>query len=66
MSMLDDAIADVAYILDCLRALRKIYETGDCNNCGISGLCKVKPGVGQMVRYNCPFYVKDSDGEEEE
>ena len=66
MNMLNDAIADVAYILDCLRALREIYATGDCNNCGISGMCKVKPDVGQIVRYNCPFYVKDGDGEEKE
>ena len=62
MDKLNDAIADAAYILDCLRALRRIYETGDCNNCGISRICKVKPGAGQMVRYNCPFYEKGGDG----
>ena len=66
MDKLNDAIANAAYILDCLRALRKIYATGDCNNCGVSRWCKVKPGAGQMVRYNCPFYEKGGDREEKE
>ena len=66
MDMLDDAIADVAYILDSLRVLRKIYESGHCTNCKVSNVCKVKPKAGQMVRYNCPFYEKDGDGEEKE
>ena len=42
MDKLDNAIAHVSYIFDCLTALRNILEK-----------------VGQMVRYNCPFYVKD-------
>ena len=58
MDKLDNAIANTAYILDCLRNLRSIYETGDCNNCGAKD-CIYKPRVGQMVRYNCPFYKKD-------
>ena len=61
MSKLDDAIANTAYILDSLRVLRSIYETGDCNDCGVK-TCKFMPDPGQMVRYNCPFYVKERDG----
>lgn len=60
MDKLDNAIADTAYVLDCLRALRSIYETGDCNNCR-KKRCLYKPKVGQMVRYNCPHYVKDDE-----
>lgn len=56
---LNETIADVSYVLDCLRALRNICESGDCNNCKVSNACEVKPKAGQMVRYNCPFYVKD-------
>ena len=63
MNKLDNAIANTAYILDCLRNLRSIYETGDCNNCGIKVICDFKPKPGQMVRYNCPFYVKEDDNE---
>lgn len=61
MDKLSEAIANTAHILDCLRSLRSIYETGDCNNCEIEPICKFKPVPGQMVRYNCPFYVKDGD-----
>lgn len=64
MDKLNEAIANTAYVLDCLRNLRSIYETGDCNNCGIEAVCKVKPMPGQRVRYNCPFYVKDGDRHE--
>ena len=62
MSKLDDAIANTAYILDCLRTLREILETGDCNNCDIKTACQAKPKVGQTVRYNCPFYIKEREG----
>lgn len=61
MDKLNNAIANTAYILDCLRNLRSIYETGDCNNCGANKDCLCKPKVGQTVRYNCPFYEKDGE-----
>ena len=32
MSRLDDAISDVAYILDTLIAYRNIVQSGGCNN----------------------------------
>ena len=63
MDKLSEAIANTAYILDCLRNLKSIYETGDCNNCEIEVVYKVKPKPGQMVRYNCPFYEKDGERE---
>ena len=56
MDKLNNAIANTAYILDCLRNLRSIYETGDCNNCEIKATCYIKPKLGEMVRYNCPHY----------
>ncbi len=55
MSRLDEAIASVAYILDCLRAYRDIVNSGDCNRCDNKG-CEWKPKVGELVRYNCPFF----------
>lgn len=39
MSRLDDAIANVAYILDSLMALRNIHDSGSCNDCGIIMVC---------------------------
>ncbi len=59
---LDAIISDMAYILDCLRLLRDIENTGDCNNCGKTKQCMHLPKVGGMVRYNCPFY-KEKEGD---
>jgi len=59
-SRLDEAIAQTAYVLDCLRSLKTIWESGDCNNCGIKNKCEYVPYPGEQVRYNCPFYEDDT------
>lgn len=64
MRKLDEAISNVAYIYDSLWALRNIQACGSCNDCGLVRICKVRPLPGQMVRYNCPFWVKDGDQQE--
>ena len=58
MSRLDDTIANVAYILDTLMVYRNIAQSGNCNTCDNRD-CKWKPKPGQLVRYNCPFYVEE-------
>ena len=60
MSRLDDAIANVAYILDTLIVYRNIVEKGDCNICKNKD-CQWKPKVGQLVRYNCPHYKAEDE-----
>ena len=62
MSRLDDAISDVAYILDTLMSYRNIVRLGDCNSCEKKKTCEYAPEAGQLVRYNCPFY-KRAEGE---
>lgn len=64
MSGIDKAVANAAYIEQCmpyigqcLMALKEIWEVGDCNDCGNKG-CGYEPLPGQMVRYNCPHYKK--------
>lgn len=57
MDRLDKAISDVSYILNTLMAYRNIVQTGDCNRCKIKKDCGVCPKPGEMVRYNCIFYV---------
>lgn len=52
---LDNIIADIAYILDSLRALREIQQLNNCNICQNKN-CQYRPKPGQMVRYNCPHY----------
>ena len=49
------------YLVACLKTLKDIMECGDCNTCGISKTCQYTPKLGQMVRYNCPFYKKAGD-----
>ena len=58
MSRLDDTISDIAYILDALMAYRNIVDSGDCNRCGKEKTCEYAPKLGQLVRYNCPFYKR--------
>lgn len=59
MSRLDDAISDVAYILDTLIAYRNIIQTGNCNDCDKRKDCEYLPQAGQQVRINCPLYEKE-------
>lgn len=62
MERLDEAIANVAYILDTLMAYRRIVESGCCNNCK-NKFCNYVPDPGQLVRYNCPFFKRgEQDG----
>lgn len=59
MSRLDDAISNVAYILDSLMALRAIYRAGgDCNQCAKAKWCIYAPKPGEQVRYNCFDFVR--------
>ena len=49
------------YLYDCLSLLKNIQDCGDCNVCASKNDCQYVPTVGQMVRYNCPFYMKEGD-----
>ena len=57
MSRLDEALSNVAYVHDVLRAYKRIVESGDCNTCG-NKVCEYKPKCGELVRYNCPHFKK--------
>ncbi len=46
-------------IADWLKVLKDIQSTGCCNECKSKGVCKYEPEAGQVVRYNCPFYIDD-------
>lgn len=58
MSRLDDVISDVGYIMDVLITYRDIVNHGDCNTCEKYKTCEHAPELGELVRYNCPFYEK--------
>ena len=63
MNRLDKLISETAYLLDCLRAYRNIVESGCCNDCKTCKTCKYVPKVGELVRYNCPFYKAEGSKE---
>ena len=61
MNRIDNIIAEIAYILDSLRVLREIQAAGNCNTCAGRSECEYCPRLGQMVRYNCPFYKEEEN-----
>ena len=59
MSRLDQVIADITYVRSCLKLLKTIQESGDCNICKKERTCEYVPKLGEQVRYNCPFFESE-------
>ena len=49
-------------VAEWLKLLKRILESGDCNECGIKKVCNIRPEWGEQVRYNCHMFVR---GEQE-
>ena len=48
-----------------LKLLKRILDSGDCNDCAmLHRQCRYAPGWGKQVRYNCPFYSRESEESE--
>ena len=58
-SRIERIIGDAAYIIDTLRVYADIVNSGCCNECDKQRDCEYVPKVGQLVRYNCPFFIPD-------
>lgn len=41
-----------------LRALKEIWDSGDCNDCSHQHNCTIRPKLGQLVRFNCYQYER--------
>lgn len=41
-----------------LRALKEIWDSGDCNDCLHQNNCTIRPHLGQLVRFNCYQYER--------
>lgn len=50
-------------LADWLKLLKRILDSGDCNECGIKNYCQVVPPLGEQVRYNCPLFVRKEQEE---
>lgn len=55
--------AEHRQLAEWLKLLKRILDSGDCNECGIKKYCMVVPRLGEQVRYNCPLFVRK--GQEE-
>ena len=54
----DKVISDLYWVIDCLKAYQEITQSGCCNDCCIAKACQCKPKPGELVRYNCVFYMR--------
>ena len=51
------------HLAEWLKLLKRILDSGDCNTCALlRSQCRYAPRLGELVRYNCPFYY--SNGKE--
>lgn len=41
-----------------LKALKEIWNSGDCNDCLHQNNCTIRPKLGQLVRFNCYQYER--------
>ena len=41
-----------------LKALKEIWDSGDCNDCLHQHNCTIRPQPGQLVRFNCYQYER--------
>ena len=49
-------------LVDWLKLLKRILDSGDCNDCAmLHSPCRYAPRIGEQVRYNCPFYSRESE-----
>ena len=53
-----ESVSEYRKLIDYLKLLKRILDSGDCNVCAIRECCNVVPELGEMVRYNCPMFVR--------
>lgn len=58
MDRLQEVIKNKSFEMDALIAYNQIIESGSCNDCSKKKKCEYEPKLGELVRYNCPFYEK--------
>lgn len=65
LSKISEITDKLNYIIDCLQELETIYNSGSCNDCRQQKYCSIKPEWGQLVRYNCAYYISKSGVDED-
>lgn len=59
---IDNIIDAVNDAVEILKVYREMLETGNCNTCKVERSCQYCPEKGELVRVNCPLYVKPEGG----
>ena len=59
---IDNIIDAVNDAVEILKEYREMLETGNCNTCKVERSCQYCPEKGELVRVNCPLYVKPEGG----
>ena len=49
------------FLYSCLRSLKEILDSGDCNDCKKRLTCAFRPLAGQMTRFNCFLLERRND-----
>ena len=51
------------FLYDNLKLLKSILDSGSCNECKHKKICLVCPSAGDLVRYNCAFFMREGESE---
>ena len=57
-STCEECAKDHRQLAEWLRALKEIWDSGDCNDCLHQNNCTIRPQLGQLVRFNCYQYER--------
>lgn len=57
-STCEECAKDHRQLAEWLRALKEIWDSGDCNDCLHQNNCTIRPHLGQLVRFNCYQYER--------
>ena len=55
---IDECSEEHRQLAEWLRALKEIWDSGDCNDCLHQKNCSIRPQLGQLVRFNCYQYER--------
>ena len=57
-STCDECAKEHRQLAEWLKALKEIWDSGDCNDCLHQNNCTIRPQLGQLVRFNCYQYER--------
>lgn len=62
MSRLEEIIESMNDAVEILKCYEEMMKRGECNTCAVNRSCQYCPEQGDIVRVNCPLYVKPKEG----